>query len=479
MRNRRYDLAVVGGGSGGLVAASIAASAGARVVLVERDRTGGDCLWTGCVPSKALIETANLAHRMRHAHSVGLDPVEPDVDFAGVMAHVRGMRDAIAPHDSPERLRGDGVDVTIAEGRFTGPGCIEVGGRELRYRAAVIATGSRPIVPDVPGLEEAGALTTDTVWDLDERPEHLVVLGGGPTGCELGQAFTRLGSSVTIVERADRVLLAEEPRASELVAQSLVRDGVDLRLSMSVVGVRGDEIEVRAKEGPVTIGCDRVLVATGRRPHTEGLGLDAIGVETDASGAVIVDDALRTTAHNVYAVGDVTGKLALTHAAAHQARAAALNALFRGSRRFDHDAVPRATFTDPEVGSVGMTEQQARENFEVGVRVTEFDYDQLDRAVLAGRPYGFAKLIGDPNGRLIGATVAAPGGGETIAELAAWIAVGESVARVSQAVHVYPTYSEGPARAADDYLRQRYASSPAQRYARPALAALRVLDRPR
>jgi pyruvate/2-oxoglutarate dehydrogenase complex dihydrolipoamide dehydrogenase (E3) component len=469
-------MVVIGGGTGGLVTASIAASAGARVALIERERTGGDCLWTGCVPSKALIESAALAHRMRQAQSVGLRPVEPKIDFGEVMNHVRGVRHVLADHDSPERLERAGVEVIVGHGRFAGPGRIAVGERDLRYRSAVIATGSRPIVPPLPGL--ADALTTDTVWDLRDRPRHLLVVGGGPSGCELGQAFTRLGVEVTIVENAGRVLGAEEPRARELVVTALRRDGADVRLCTSVVGIRLGEVEVQSPDTRATISCDRVLVATGRRPVTEGLDLEAIDVRTDENGAIIVDDSLRTTARDVYAVGDVTGTLALTHVAAHQARAASLNALFPGRRRrVDYTAVPRVTFTDPEVASVGLTEEQARQRFNTGVRVTEFDYDQLDRAILAGRAYGFAKLIGDPNGRLIGATVAAPGGGETIAELAAWVAVGASVARVSRAVHAYPTLSEGPSRAADDYLRERFATSPTRRYARLFLGARRTLHR--
>ncbi len=472
-------MVVLGGGSGGLTAALIAASAGARVALVERERTGGDCLWTGCVPSKGLIEAAALAHRMRHADSVGLPAVEPEIDFADVMRHVRNLRDALAPHDSPDRLQRAGVDVIAGHGGFAGPGRIAADGRELRYRTAVIGTGSRPTVPDTPGLRAADPLTTDTVWELSQCPQRLVILGGGATGCELGQAFARLGARVTIIESQTRLLSAEEPRASDLLAAALRSDGIDLRLRSSTSSVSAGELEMQSPAGQATIGHDRILVATGRRPYTEGLRLETIGAQTDERGAIIVDSSLRTTARNVYAVGDVTGMLAFTHVAAHQARLAVFNALFRSRRLIDERALPRATFTDPEIGSVGLTERQARERYGDLLRVSEFDYEQLDRAVLGGRPYGFAKLIGDPTGRLVGATVAAPGGGECIAELAAWVAVGATVDRVSRAVHPYPTLSEGPSRAADDYGRARFAASSPRRYARPMLAALRMLDRPR
>ena len=472
-------MVVVGGGTGGLTAALIAASTGARVALIERERTGGDCLWTGCVPSKGLVEAATLAHRMRHADSLGLRAVDPEIDVFAVMDHVRGLREALAPHDSPERLRRAGIDVILAHARFAAPGRIAADGRDLRYRTAVIATGSRPTVPDIPGFDTGQALTTDTVWELSESPQRLVILGGGPTGCELGQAFARLGASVTIVESAERLLGGEEPRASDLVATTLRAEGIDVRLQAVGSSVGAARLEVRSPDGPSTIGFDRLLVAIGRRPYTEGLGLETVGAHTDERGALIVDPSLQTTARNVYAVGDVTGMPAFTHVAAHQARAAVFNALFRTRRPFDDRAIPRVTFTDPEIASVGLTEQQAQERYGAFLHVTEFDYEHLDRAILAGRPDGFAKLIGNPTGRLVGATVAAPAGGEAIAELVAAVAAGAPVSRISRTVHAYPTLAEGPSRAADDYVRARFAASRTRRYTRPILAALRVLDRPR
>ena len=471
----RYDLVVLGGGTGGLVSSMIAAGADARVALIERERTGGDCLWTGCVPSKSLIAAAGLAHRMRHAGDVGLAPVESQIDFAAVMNHVWGAIRTIEPHDSPERLRAAGVDVVQAAGRFTGPGRIQAGDRELRFRTAIIATGSHPAIPPIPGLEAADPLTTDTVWNLRELPTRLVILGGGPIGCELSQAFARLGAKVTLVEMTDRLLLKEEPRASELIAGRLADDGVDVRLGHAAATVRSGQLVLASGDA---VAFDRILVATGRAPRTGDLGLDAAGVATDDAGAVKIDARLRTSARGIYAIGDVTGLLPFTHVAAHHARIATPNALFHTRSKVSR-TLPWVTFTDPEVARVGLSEAQARERWGDRTIVAEHDYAELDRAITAGERYGFAKLVADPRGRLVGATVAAPGGGEAIAELTAWISRGEKLAAVSRSVHAYPTLAEGPARAADAYLAARYASPRLRAIARPVLATLRTIERRR
>jgi pyruvate/2-oxoglutarate dehydrogenase complex dihydrolipoamide dehydrogenase (E3) component len=477
----RYDLVVLGGGTGGLVSSLIASGVGARVALIERERTGGDCLWTGCVPSKSLIAAAGLAHRMRNADSVGLTPVEPEIDFARVMDHVWGTIRTIEPHDSPERLRAAGIEVIRASGRFTGPGTIQAGERERRFRAAIIATGSRPSVPPIPGLTEADPLSTDTLWDLRELPDRLVVLGGGPIGCELGQAFARLGSQVTLVEVVDRLLAREDPRASQLIASRLTVDGVDVRVGRRASDVRaasdgGHELVLDGPDGPETVPFDRILLATGRSPRTDGLGLDTVDVRVDERGAVLVDRRLRTSARGIYAVGDVTGLLPFTHVAAHHARIAAPNALFHARTEIS-GALPWVTFTDPEVARVGLTESDARERWGDRVVIAESDYHDLDRAITSGEAYGFAKLVGDPRGRLVGATVAAPASGEAIAELTAWVTRREKLDAVSRTVHAYPTLAEGPARAADDYLASRYSTARFRALTRPLLATLRVLER--
>ncbi len=471
----RYDLVVIGGGTAGLVSAMIAAGAGARVALVERERTGGDCLWTGCVPSKSLIAAAGLAHRMRHADAVGLEPVEPRIDFARVMDHVWGAIRTIEPHDSPERLRAAGVEVVEADGHFTGPGRIEAAGRELRWRTAIVATGSRPLLPPLDGLAEADPLTSDTVWDLRELPRRLAVLGGGPIGCELAQAFARLGSTVTLVEMADRLLLKEEPRASALIAERLTAEGVDVRLGARATGVRERELLL---DGGDAIAFDRLLVVTGRAPRTPELGLENVGVSVGEDGSVTVDRRLRTTGGGVFAAGDVTGLLPFTHVAAHHARVATSNALFH-TRAQVSATVPWVTFTDPEVARVGLTEAQARQRWGEKAVVAEFEYAQLDRAITAGEAYGFSRLVADPRRRLVGATVAAPGGGDAIGELTAWISGGAKIDAVSRTVHAYPTRAEGPARAADQHLAARYSNPRLRKVARSLLATLRMLERRR
>ncbi len=471
----RYDLVVLGGGTGGIVSSLIAAGVGARVALIERERTGGDCLWTGCVPSKTLIAAAGLAHRMRSADTVGLAPVEPEVDFARVMEHVWHTIRTIEPQDSPQRLRSAGVDVVEADGRFAGAGLLEAGGRTLRFRAAIVSTGSEPASPPIPDLGTVSPLTSDTLWDLRELPSRLVILGGGPVGCELSQAFARLGARVTLVEMADRLLVSEEPRAGELIAHRLRDEGIDVRLGHAATAIRAGQLVLESGDA---VAFDRILLATGRVPRTGGLGLETVGVATTRAGAVSVDARLRTSARGIYAVGDVTGLLPFTHVAAHHARVATPNALFHARSKIS-DTLPWVTFTDPEVARVGLTEAQARERWGKRAIVAEHDYAELDRAITAGEPYGFAKLVADPNGRLVGATIAAPGGGEAIAELTAWVSRGEKIHAVSRTVHAYPTLAEGPARAADGLLAARYASPRVRAIARPLLATLRALEQHR
>jgi pyruvate/2-oxoglutarate dehydrogenase complex dihydrolipoamide dehydrogenase (E3) component len=479
--SRRYDLVVIGGGTAGLVSALIAAGIGARVALVERERTGGDCLWTGCVPSKHLLAAGALAHAMRHADTVGLAPVEPEIDFAAVMDSVRATIATIEPQDSPARLRAAGVEVIEANGRFAGPGRLAAGERTLSFRAAIIATGSRPALPPVPGLSDVDPLTSDTVWDLRTQPRRLTVLGGGPIGCELAQAFARLGSAVTLVELGERLLPGEEPTAGALLAERLAGEGVDLRLGCTATAVESEsegrgELILDSPRGTTRVGFDRLLVATGRTPRTDRLELETVGVELDPRGAVRVDARLATSARGIFAAGDVTGQLSFTHVAAHHARVATPNALFH-TRTTVSQTIPRVTFTDPEVARVGLSQLEATQRWGERAQVAGFDYAELDRAITDGRPYGFATLIGDPRGRLVGATVAAPGAGEAIAELTAWITQGAQLDAVSQTVHAYPTLAEGPARAADERLRVRYASPRVRTFARVALGLLRLAER--
>ncbi len=481
---RRYDLVVLGGGTAGLVGSMIAAAAGARVAMIERDRTGGDCLWTGCVPSKALIASAGVAHLVGEAGRYGISVGDPEVDFPAVMERVRATRREIEPHDSPDRLREAGVEVLEEEGRFLAPGLMLAGSRELRFRSAIVATGSSPALPPVPGLGEAGPLTTETVWDLERLPGRLVVVGGGPVGCELGQAFARLGSRVTVVEEEGRLLAGDEPEASELVAATLASEGVELKTGRRLARVEGSagerEVTVEGPDGTEeALVASDILIATGRVPRTAGFGLEALGVGLDGEGAVAVDRTMRTTAAGVFAAGDVTGAMPFTHVAAQQARVATPNALFGLRQKISYSSVPAVTFTDPEIARVGIGEAEARRRWGSKAVVVAFDYGQLDRAITDGAPRGFAKLVAEPDGTLAGATVAATGGGEAIGEMAAWLSRGASIADISRQVHAYPTLAEGPSRAAHAYLEAKLATPRNRALARTLLAALRGLDRVR
>ena len=478
-----YDLAIIGGGTAALVASVGAAGVGARVVLIEADRTGGDCLWTGCVPSKALLHAGQRAHDMRTG-GPGVAGVEPEVDFRAVMDHIRSTQAAIEPHDSPERLEREGVEVVHGYGRFVGDGRIEVelhggGTREIAYLTAMVATGSQPVLPPVPGLDEVGALTNETVWDLEELPARLLVLGGGPIGSELGQAFSRLGSQVTLVEMADRLLIKEEPEASEVVGRRLAAEGIDVRTSTKAVGARrdGDEVvlTVEASDGSTSeLRADAVLAAAGRRPSTDGIGLETVGVEVDGRGAMVVDHTLRSANPRVFGAGDVVGMLPFTHVAGHHGGLVVTNALFGLRRKVEPNAVPWATFTDPEVGRVGFTEAEARERHGNDVEVTRIGHDKLDRAIAVGDPDGFTKLV-LVGSKVAGATIVGPVAGEATAEVVQVMRSGGSVSDLGQAIHAYPTFGESVQKAANEKLRETYLSDRTRKVTGPALKVMRRL----
>ena len=477
--NGRYDLVVLGGGTAGLIASLYAARVGARVVLVEQaEQPGGDCLFTGCVPSKSLIASARRAHDMRTAGALGIEPSEPSIDFARVMQRLDDVIARAGVRDTAEHLESEGVEVVRASGRFARPGAVVAGDRELRYRAAIIATGSRPALPPIPGLEGAEVLTNETVFELRELPPWLTVLGGGPVGCELAQAFARLGSRIEIVEAASTLLPAEDDEAGRFIADTLAGEGVSVQLGAPVTGVEptaagGGELVL----GERRIEYERLLVALGRRPGSDRIGLQNVGVERDAAGFVKVDARLRTTGDRIWAAGDAVGRMYFTHVAGHQGLTAMANALFRARRSFDYSAVPRVTFTDPEVASIGMSEAQARERLGRDPLVLRHDYAESDRALTAGTARGFAKLVTGRRGRLLGATVVAPAAGDQIAELAALVRHGGTAADLSQAIHAYPTYTEGPARAAEQWWSRRVLNPRGRRLLRPLLATLRTLDR--
>lgn len=446
-----WDLLVVGGGTAGLVAAKTAARFGARTLMVEEHRTGGDCLWTGCVPSKALLAAADVAATARDGVRYGVEVGDVRVDLARVMEHVRGAIAHIEPADSPATVEELGGHVLAGRARFTGPDTAEVvtpGGRRtaVRFRQAVVATGAAPALPPVPGLADVEPLTSDTVWDLRADPGHLVVLGGGAIGCELGQGLARLGVDVTVVEGADRLLPSEDPAASAVLARALAADGVGVRTGASVSEVRrgaGAHDGVLLIADGSEVAFDRLLVAVGRRPRTDDLGLDAAGVAVDERGFVVVDARLTTTNPRIRAAGDLTGHPQHTHVAGSHGSLAASNAVL-GLRRTVDPVVPRVTYTQPEVAGVGVRTDRDRD----GIRVLRLDHDHLDRAVTEARTDGFTALALDPRGRVVGATVVAPRAGEMLAELTAAVRRGDRPRDLGATIHPYPAWSDGPWNAA-------------------------------
>ncbi|MDX1594075.1 MAG: FAD-dependent oxidoreductase [Gammaproteobacteria bacterium] len=451
-----YNLVVIGAGSGGLVSAYIAAAVKAKVALVEKHAMGGDCLNTGCVPSKALIRSAKMASQGRHAEAYGLRPREVEVDFAAVMERVQRVIAKVEPHDSVERYTGLGVEVIQGEARIRSPWEVEADGRVLTTRNIVVATGARPAVPDLEGLDRVDFLTSDTVWNLRENPGRLLVLGGGPIGCELAQAFHRLGAEVTLVQRR-RLMPREDEEVAELVERRFRDEGIRVLTHHATRRVEvedGEKVMVCEHDGgEVRIGFDTLLVALGRKANVTGFGLEELGVTLTPRGTVEADPLLRTNYPNIYVVGDVTGPYQFTHVAAHQAWYAAVNALFSPFKTFrvDYSVIPWATFTDPEVAHVGLNEQAAREQ---GVRyeVTRYGIDDLDRAIADGEDYGFVKVLTPPGkDRILGATIVGAHASDLLAEFVLAMKHGLGLNKILGTIHVYPTHAEANKYAAGEW----------------------------
>lgn len=452
----RYNLVVLGAGTAGLVTAAGAAGLGARVALIERELLGGDCLNVGCVPSKALLRAARAAAEVRGAGEFGVRvPADVAVDFGAVMARMRRLRAEISAGDSAQRFRGLGVDVYLGSGRFTGPDAVEVTGKTLRFRRAVIATGARAARPTTPGLAEAGYLTNETVFTLTELPRRLAVLGGGPIGCELAQAFARFGSEVTLVGKQPTLLPREEPPASALVEQALRRDGVNLVLGLEPVRVEKTAgAKVLYLDNGTPVEADEILVGVGRAPNVEGLGLEAAGVRYDKKG-VTVDDRLRTSNPRVFAAGDVCSRYQFTHAADATARIAIQNALFYGRAGASALTMPWCTYTDPEVAHVGL---YAREAQAKGIAVDRFvqEMRHVDRAVLDGDAEGFVEvLVRKGTDKIVGATIVARHAGEMISELTLAMVGKLGLGTLAKTIHPYPTQAEALKKVADAYNRSR------------------------
>lgn len=456
----RYHLVVVGAGTAGLVTAAGAAGLGARVALIERHLMGGDCLNVGCVPSKAVIRAARSWTDARRSHPAFGGPRvlgDETADFAAAMARMRQIRARFAPHDGAKRFTELGVDVYLGSGRFTGPGEIEVGGKRLRFRRAAIATGGRATSPDVPGLAEAGFRTNETIFNLTERPRRLVVLGGGPIGCELAQAFARFGTQVTQVVPEPQILRREDADAAGLVERAMAADGVLLLFRARAVAVekRGGRTVVRiecedGKGGKEEreIETDEILAATGRKPNVEGLGLEAAGVRCGPAG-VEVNDRLRTSNRAIFACGDVTSRHQFTHVADAQARIVIQNALFFGRSKSSALTIPWCTYTSPEVAHVGMTEKDAREAG-VEIRTLTVPLSSVDRAILDGADDGLLRLhVEKGKDRILGATLVAEHAGDMIGELCLAVTHKIGLKKIGSTILPYPTQGEVLKKAAD------------------------------
>src|SRR5438552_4789799 len=456
----RYNLVVIGAGTAGLVTAAGAAGLGAKVALVEKSLLGGDCLNVGCVPSKAIIRSSRAAFDAKEAGQFGLRVAPPaPVDFPAVMERMRKLRADISPHDSAERFAKLGVDVFLGEAHFAGPDTVQVAGQTLRFKRAVIATGARAVQPPVPGLAEAGYLTNETVFSLTQCPARLAVIGGGPIGCELAQAFQRLGSQVSLFHKNAHLLDREDMEAAALVQKAFIREGIALRLNATITRVErsaGEKLvyyEAQGKEE--TLAVDEILAGAGRAPNIEGLNLEGAGVQYDRRNGVLVNDCLQTSNPHIYGAGDVCLAWKFTHAADFSARIVIQNALFLGRKKASALTMPWCTYTDPEIAHVGLYERDARERgLEVDTYAREFK--EVDRAVLDGEQDGFVKFhVRKGRDEILGATIVARHAGAMISEISVAMAARIGLGRLASVIHPYPTQAEAIRQCGDAYNRTR------------------------
>ena len=444
-----YNIVVIGAGSAGLVSAYIASAVKAKVALIEKHRMGGDCLNTGCVPSKALVRTTKILSYIKRHQEFGLKSASAEFDFAEVMERVQSVIKKIAPHDSIERYTSLGVDCFTGAARILSPHEVEVNGKTLSTRNIIIATGAHPTIPPIPGLDQVDYLTTDNIWDLRKLPKRLVVAGGGPIGCELTQCFARLGSQVTQVEMMPDILIREDSEISRTIRKRFVAEGIDVRVNTKckeIINDGGKQIMICEKDGAEErIEFDKALIAVGRTANASGFGLEEIGVRSNPRGTVEVDEYLRTTTHkNIYACGDVAGPYQFTHTAAHQAWYCAVNALSSPFKKFraDYRVIPWCTFTDPEVARVGINEKEAKERG-ISYKVTRYDIGDLDRAIADGEDHGMVKVLTEPRkDRILGVTIMGYHAGDLIVEYVAAMKHGFGLNKILNTIHIYPTMVE-------------------------------------
>jgi pyruvate/2-oxoglutarate dehydrogenase complex dihydrolipoamide dehydrogenase (E3) component len=456
----RYNLVVVGGGTAGLVAAHAAAGLGATVALIERNLLGGDCLNIGCVPSKSIIRTARLYAEMRAAEQYGaLVPGDIRIDFPAVMQRMRAIRARISRIDSAQRLTAAGVDVFLGEARFTGTDAVTVDGAKLRFKKALIATGARPDMPSIPGLAEAGCLTNETVFDLTELPRRLLVIGGGPLGCELAQAFCRFGAQTIIAQKHPMFLPQEERDAAQILSDAFARDGIEVRLNTMAVKVRMEGgqklVDLVSDDHESTVAVDVILTGTGRVPNVTGMNLEAAAVDYDSRHGIRVNDFLQTSNPRIYAAGDACLEHKFTHTADASARIVVQNALFLGRQRLSALTIPWCTYTDPEIAHVGLYVRRARAE-DIPVKTFTIPMHDVDRAIADGEEDGFVKIhVKERTDEILGATIVARHAGEMINEITLAMVAGIGLRTLARIIHAYPTQAEAIKKAADAYNRTR------------------------
>ncbi len=453
-----YDLCIIGGGAAGLVTAAGAAALGAKVILIEKNKLGGDCLYYGCVPSKTLIHSASVAHEIRHANRFGLIAHHEAIDQNRVMHRVAEVIKHIEPNDSPERFRSLGVEVVFGEASFSSSTSLKLADRTITARNFVLATGSRPAIPNLAGIDNVPYFTNETIFENRQNISHLIVLGAGPVGCEMAQSFMRLGVKVTLVSR-NRLLPREDADMAEVVKQQFLVDGVDLHLNVDIRKVdnceqgislelygEGNHPQVTYLEG------SHLLVATGRRANLENLSLDKAAVSVNEQGKLIVDNRLRTSNKHIFACGDVVGPHLFTHMAEHQAGVVLRNALFHLPAKSQTTGIPWCTFTSPELARVGLSEDEAKQK-NINYQIYSFPFSEIDRAITDGNTVGMAKIITSRRGKLLGACIVGPHAGELIAEYSLAIAQGLKVSALSKTIHIYPTLSQINRRVADERMK--------------------------
>ncbi len=458
----RFDIVIIGGGVGGLVTASAAAQLGAKVALIEKAELGGDCLHYGCVPTKRLVKSAKVAHTARRSEEFGIETGTVTVNFKEVMDGVRRVKDKLGEHDDPRRFEEMGIRVIIGSGSFVDSETFEVNGERVTGRRFLVATGSSPALPDIPGLNEANPLTNISILDLEELPGSMAVLGAGPIAIEYAQVFARLGTKVTVILRGDQILKKEDKELATALEEILVEEGVTVLKETGVVRVRTEGskkvLHLKAPGGESTLVVSEILAALGQSPNVSGLGLSKAGVEYDLKKGIRVNDKMETNVKHIFSCGDVAGEYKFTHVAEYQAGIVITNALFPLLKRHaDYGVVPWVTFTGPELARVGLTEAEAADKYGAdGMKVYRFSFKDLDRAVIDGEARGLVKLVVDNRKHILGAHILGPNAGELIHEYVLALNAKIPITKISQTIHVYPTMSQAVKRAADEYYREKF-----------------------